>query len=60
MAHPFAKNTIQVLPEGELEKKLETGKKLKIKLGMDPTSPDLHLGHAVVLSKLKEFQDAGT
>lgn len=59
MAHPFAKNTIQVLPEGELEKKLETGKKLKIKLGMDPTSPDLHLGHAVVLSKLKEFQDAG-
>ena len=59
MAHPFAKNTIQVLPEGELEKKLEIGKKLKIKLGMDPTSPDLHLGHAVVLSKLKEFQDAG-
>lgn len=59
MAHPLAKNTVQVLPEGELEKKLESGKKLKIKLGMDPTSPDLHLGHAVVLSKLKEFQDAG-
>jgi tyrosyl-tRNA synthetase len=59
MAHELAKHTVQVLPEGELEKKLETGKKLKIKLGMDPTSPDLHLGHAVVLSKLKEFQDAG-
>lgn len=59
MAHILAKNTVQVLPEGELEKKLESGKKLKIKLGMDPTSPDLHLGHAVVLSKLKEFQDAG-
>ena len=59
MAHPLAKNTVQVLPEGELEKKLESGKKLKIKLGMDPTSPDLHLGHAIVLSKLKEFQDAG-
>lgn len=59
MAHPLAKNTVQVLPEGELEKKLESGKKLKIKLGMDPTSPDLHLGHAVVLSKLREFQDAG-
>jgi tyrosyl-tRNA synthetase len=59
MAHILSKNTIQVLPEGELEKKLATGAKLKIKLGMDPTSPDLHLGHAVVLSKLKEFQDAG-
>lgn len=59
MAHVLAKNTVQVLPEGELEKKLQTGKKLKIKLGMDPTSADLHLGHAVVLSKLKEFQDAG-
>jgi len=59
MAHSLAKHAVQVLPEGELEKKLESGKKLKIKLGMDPTSPDLHLGHAVVLSKLKEFQDAG-
>lgn len=59
MAHPLAKNTVQVLPEGELEKKLASGKKLKVKLGMDPTSPDLHLGHAVVLSKLKDFQDAG-
>jgi tyrosyl-tRNA synthetase len=48
-----------VIPEDDLIKKLESGKKLKIKLGMDPTSPDLHLGHAVVLSKLRQFQDLG-
>lgn len=51
--------TIQVLPEEDFIKKLKGGKKLKIKLGADPTAPDLHLGHAVVLSKLKEFQDLG-
>ena len=51
--------TTQSLPEGGLLEKLKTGKKLVIKLGMDPTAPDLHLGHAVVLSKLKEFQDLG-
>ena len=50
---------VQVIPEQELHKKLASGKKLNIKLGMDPTSPDLHLGHAVVLSKLKDFQDLG-
>lgn len=51
--------TSQVLPAGELEKKLAKHKPLRIKLGMDPTSPDLHLGHAVVLSHLKLFQDLG-
>ncbi len=51
--------TVQILPESDLKKKLASAKKLKIKLGMDPTSPDLHLGHAVVLSKLKDFQDLG-
>lgn len=51
--------TAQIIPEKDLIKKLESGKKLKIKLGMDPTAPDLHLGHAVVLSKLKQFQDMG-
>ncbi len=51
--------TVQVIPELDLLKKLSLKKKLKIKLGMDPTSPDLHLGHAVVLSKLKEFQEMG-
>ncbi len=51
--------TVQVTPESDLLKKLARGKKLKIKLGMDPTAPDLHLGHAVVLSKLKQFEDLG-
>ena len=51
--------TAQVVPLADLKKKLESGKKLKIKLGMDPTAPDLHLGHAVVLSKMKDFQDLG-
>ncbi len=53
------KGTVSIIQEDELKKKLASGKKLKIKLGADPTAPDLHLGHAVVLSKLKEFQDLG-
>ncbi len=51
--------TSQIISESELLKKLESGKKLKVKLGMDPTSPDLHLGHAIVLEKMKDFQDLG-
>lgn len=51
--------TIQVLPEQDFEKKLARSKPLKIKLGCDPTAPDLHLGHAVALSKLRQFQDFG-
>jgi tyrosyl-tRNA synthetase len=51
--------TAQVLPEKDLVTKLEKGKKLTIKLGMDPTASDLHLGHAVTLAKLKQFQDLG-
>lgn len=51
--------TVQVIPEAELVKKLESKKKLRIKLGVDPTAPDLHLGHMVVLSKLRQFQDLG-
>ncbi|MEI6071226.1 MAG: tyrosine--tRNA ligase [Verrucomicrobiae bacterium] len=43
----------------ELEEKLALGRPLRIKLGVDPTAPDIHLGHGVVLSKLREFQDAG-
>lgn len=52
-------NDATIIPEADFLKKLASGKKLKIKLGMDPTSPDLHLGHAVVLSKMKQFQDLG-
>ena len=51
--------TVQVTPEADLAKKLERGIPLRIKLGMDPTAPDLHLGHAVVLGKLRQFQDLG-
>lgn len=57
--HKLMAGTSAVLPQGDLAKKLASGRKLKIKLGIDPTSPDLHLGHTVVLSKLKEFQDLG-
>ncbi|MBP9748837.1 tyrosine--tRNA ligase [Patescibacteria group bacterium] len=48
-----------VVVRASLEKKLQEGKKLRVKLGMDPTAPDLHLGHAVALRLLKRFQDAG-
>ncbi len=51
--------TVNLIPEQELIKKLETKKPLIVKLGMDPTSPDLHLGHAVVLNKLRQFQELG-
>lgn len=43
----------------ELLKKLQSGRRLRVKLGFDPTSPDLHLGHAVVLQKIRQFQDLG-
>lgn len=51
--------TVQVTPEEDLRKKLHKGKPLRVKFGMDPTAPDLHLGHAVVLSKLRQLQDLG-
>jgi tyrosyl-tRNA synthetase len=51
--------TAQIIPEDELLKKISKNKPLTIKLGMDPTSPDLHLGHAVVLKKMRQFQDLG-
>ena len=50
---------VQTFTEEELEKKLKSGKKLTIKLGADPSRPDLHLGHTVVLKVLKQFQDMG-
>ena len=51
--------TVNIYSEDELVKAIKSGKKLKVKLGADPTAADLHLGHAVVLSKLKQFQDLG-
>jgi len=49
----------ELIVEGELVKKLESGRTLRIKLGLDPTAPDLHLGHTVVINKLRHFQDLG-
>jgi tyrosyl-tRNA synthetase len=51
--------TMQIVPLEELKEKLKRGKPLTIKMGVDPTSPDLHLGHAVPLRKMRQFQDLG-
>lgn len=48
-----------ILLEADLTKKLESGKTLKVKAGFDPTAPDLHLGHTVVINKMRQFQDLG-
>lgn len=48
-----------IVVKESLEKKLTSGKKLRVKLGIDPTAPDIHLGHSVVFRKLRQFQDAG-
>jgi tyrosyl-tRNA synthetase len=58
-AFPPTRHAVHVLPEGELARKLELGRPLRVKLGVDPTSPDVHLGFAVVLDRLREWQDAG-
>ena len=50
---------VDVLPAGQLEARLEEGRPLRVKLGIDPTAPDIHLGHVVVLEKLRQFQAAG-
>jgi tyrosyl-tRNA synthetase len=59
----LSRNAVDSLPAGELQRKLERaageGRPLRVKLGIDPTAPDIHLGHVVVLQKLREFQDAG-
>jgi tyrosyl-tRNA synthetase len=59
----LGRNAVDVLPEGGLEAKLATaareGRPLRVKLGIDPTAPDIHLGFTVVLGKLREFQDLG-
>ena len=55
----LARNAVESLPQGALAARLAEGRPLRVKLGLDPTAPDLHLGHTVVLTKLREFQDAG-
>src|SRR4051812_21075942 len=49
----------ELIAEEELTKKLASGRKLRVKLGLDPTAPDLHLGHTVVINKLRDFQELG-
>ena len=53
------RNAVDALPEGALARQLGEGRPLRVKLGIDPTAPDIHLGHTVVLRKLREFQDLG-
>jgi tyrosyl-tRNA synthetase len=55
----LAAGAVEILPHGRLEEQLERGRPLRVKLGIDPTAPDIHLGHVVVLDKLRAFQDAG-
>ena len=53
------RGVVDIIPMEELRRKLATGRPLRIKLGVDPTSPDLHLGHTVVVNKLRQFQELG-
>lgn len=55
----LASGSVDLVPTGGLEQRLEHGRSLRVKLGVDPSRPDLTLGHAVVLRKLRQFQDAG-
>jgi tyrosyl-tRNA synthetase len=62
LAHVLAeirRGTEEILVEEELIEKLQSGKKLRIKAGFDPTAPDLHLGHTVLMNKMRQFQDMG-
>lgn len=55
----LSRGVFEAIDRDSLKKKLVSGKKLRIKLGIDPTAPDLHLGHAAVLKKMRQFQDLG-
>lgn len=55
----LTRGVVEILLEDELAKKIELGRPLRIKAGFDPSAPDLHLGHAVLLHKLRQFQDLG-
>jgi tyrosyl-tRNA synthetase len=58
-AEPLLRGAVEALPEGRLAEQLAQGRPLRVKLGIDPTAPDIHLGHCVQLQKLRDFQDAG-
>ncbi|HEY5908076.1 MAG TPA: tyrosine--tRNA ligase [Vicinamibacteria bacterium] len=58
-AEPLLRGAVEALPEGRLAQQLSEGRPLRVKLGIDPTAPDIHLGHCVQLQKLRAFQDAG-
>ncbi|MBA3305868.1 MAG: tyrosine--tRNA ligase [Thermoleophilaceae bacterium] len=55
----LTRNAVDTLPEGALRRQLGEGRPLRVKLGIDPTAPDIHLGHTVILRKLREFQELG-
>jgi tyrosyl-tRNA synthetase len=55
----LTRNAVDVLPKGELERKLGNGRPLRVKLGIDPTAPDVHVGHAIPLQRMAAFQRAG-
>src|SRR5919198_2642178 len=55
----LTRNAVHLLPEGELERKLARGRPLRVKLGIDVTAPDIHVGHAIPLQRMAAFQRAG-
>src|SRR5215208_6405793 len=55
----LTRNAVDVLPQGGLERKLAQGRPLRVKLGIDVTSPDIHIGRAIPLQRMRAFQDAG-
>jgi tyrosyl-tRNA synthetase len=59
LASALTRHAVDVLPKGELDRKLKLGRSLRVKLGIDPTGPDVHLGFAYALDRLAEFQRAG-
>src|SRR5687767_15548680 len=55
----LTRNAVDVLPQGALEEKLKLGRPLRVKLGIDVTSPDIHVGRGIPLQRMRAFQDAG-
>ena len=55
----LSRGTVEVLLESELRERLSSGRPLTVKVGFDPTAPDLHLGHTVLLNKMRQFQEFG-